>query len=61
MSPKTQIILLFLIILRWGGAERRGERKSEAGFMPSVEPDVGPDPINHEIMICTKIKSLTLN
>ena len=27
-----------------GGAEREGKRESQAGPMPSVEPDVGFDP-----------------
>ena len=32
-----------------GGAEREGERESEAGSTLSTEPDVGLEPMNCEI------------
>ena len=33
-----------------GGAEREGERESQAGSMPSAEPDAGLGLVNPEIM-----------
>ena len=34
---------------KWGGAERKGERESQAGSV-STGPDTGLDLMNHEIM-----------
>ena len=33
-----------------GGAEREGERESQAGSMPNAEPDAGLGLVNPEIM-----------
>ena len=51
------ILLLFLMfILResepvpTGEGQKEGERESQAGSMPSTEPDMGLHPTNHEIM-----------
>ena len=38
-------------------AQKGGERESQAASVPSVEPDVGLEPMNHEIVI----KSRALN
>ena len=45
-----------------GGAERGGDRESEAGYKlwaVSTEPDVGPELTNHEIMSCAEVRRLT--
>ena len=45
-----------------GGAERKGERESQAGSsLPVVEPDAGPKLTNPKIMIWAKTKSPSLS
>ena len=45
--------------MRETGAERKGERESQAGYAPSVQPDVGPELTNHEIMTWDEVGHLT--
>ena len=45
-----------------GGAERQRDTESQAGsglWAVSTEPDVGPEPTNHEIMTWTEVGHLT--
>ena len=45
-----------------GGAEREGDTETEAGFRLwaiSTEPDVGLEPMNHEIMTWAEVRCLT--
>lgn len=46
---------------RWGGAEGQEERESQAGSMPSMEPQAGSQSYDPEIMTWAKIKSWMLN
>lgn len=44
-----------------GGAEREGERESQAESLLSVEHELGLNPTTHELMTIAEITSWTLN
>ena len=44
-----------------GGAETEGERESQAVSAVSPEPDVGLNPMNHEVMTWAEIKGRMFN
>ena len=58
---KPQVNFLKRLVFSSEGAEREGERGSQAGSTASAEPDARLDPTNREIVTRAEIKSRTFN